>query len=421
MQINKSSEHSYRQISTHLHTLSKFESADISLSTTMDAVDTKSVVANDSVSTTAILCSSNLQPYSERMYTLSQQSSRSVITVREMMRRHWLLLYYAYLYQKLVNERYYFYKWRPTCRLDHSLTFDIRPAVERRSPLAELPWRDQRKFSDSGFHGQRRKTSAFEQRNRHRRRRLSAGKYPQHGKPRPQGYLAAQSDKLKSHRQYFNSNPFSTGTRNRKSNAIAVRKHPVQQLCELHGRNGLRIECEFLGDRPTRRQKVTYTVMSRRFSAVSHTRDEAKRLAAKKALATLHPQLHDEHDQVPWQEYDFGDRLNRRHPVDLVGHFFRNEPIVMEINREGFSHFTNYTVTYTVRGRQYMATAEKQNEAKRRCAILVLNDLYRNSSTYLPRKCHSSDQGHQIICYGNTPPQIRATRRRGHKIAREIK
>lgn len=175
----------------------------------------------------------------------------------------------------------------------------------------------------------------------------------------------------------------SCGAGSKSKSDVNMRKHPVQLLCELYGKNGLQIECEFICNTPFRKQKVTYTVMGRKFTAVSHTRDEAKRLCAKKVLTTLHPELHHElQEEIPKREYDFGYRLNRRHPVDLVNYFFKNEAVLIETERKGLSHFTSYTVHYIVRGRKYLASAEKQNEAKRRCAILVLNDFYRSNDHY---------------------------------------
>lgn len=182
-------------------------------------------------------------------------------------------------------------------------------------------------------------------------------------------------------KQSFRINPQQSGFV-RWPNAVTppTRKHPVQLLCELYGKNGLQIECEFLNQPPFRKQKVTYTLLGRKFTAVSHTRDEAKRLCARRALLTLHPDLCDQlQEHVPRQEYDFGYRLNRRHPVDLVNYFFKSEPVLIETEKRGLSHFTTYTVSYMLRGRRYVATAEKQNEAKRRCAILVLNDMWRSN------------------------------------------
>lgn len=183
-------------------------------------------------------------------------------------------------------------------------------------------------------------------------------------------------------KQSFRLNPQQQGGFARWPNIAhpPTRKHPVQLLCELYGKNGLQIECEFLNQPPFRKQKVTYTLLGRKFTAVSHTRDEAKRLCARRALLTMHPELCDQlQEHVPRQEYDFGYRLNRRHPVDLVNYFFKSEPVLIETEKRGLSHFTTYTVSYMLRGQRYVATAEKQNEAKRRCAILVLNDLWRNN------------------------------------------
>lgn len=184
-------------------------------------------------------------------------------------------------------------------------------------------------------------------------------------------------------KQTFKIEPGRSNCNEKSKTEANMRKHPVQLLCELYGKNGLQIECEFICSTPFRKQKVTYTVMGRKFTAISHTRDEAKRLCAKKVLMTLHPELqHELQEDIPKREYDFGYRLNRRHPVDLVNYFFKNEAVLIETEKKGLSHFTSYTVYYTVRGKKFVATAEKQNEAKRRCAILVLNDFYRSNDHY---------------------------------------
>lgn len=258
----------------------------------------------------------------------------------------WLTVYHQYLSQNPPNES------------------DAHHDVGQRQQL-ELPWRSQKRCDRRANESDdARKTLVFKKRHLDRVYHSAGDRFTRRNREKPQA---------------------------EPNNKVTVRKHPVQLLCEMYGKNGLQTECEFLCDDsstpPARRQKVTYTVLGQKFTAVSHTRDEAKRLCARKALMTLHPELRDQlQEQIPRQEYDFGDRLNCRHPVDLVSYFARNEHVMMETEKKGLSHFTTYTVTYAIRGRKYVATAEKQNEAKRRCAIMVLNDIYKNSNFFNEKK-----------------------------------
>lgn len=405
---------------------------------TMDVEDTKSVVHDDSVSS-----GSTKTPQT----SLVQNTPNSTISVK-MLIDNWFTMHYYYLHWKSLNEGHDLCDWPVDCEsgggqymaapmLPYTQPPPITwPAGEPSKPAKEVPVGasstpvSSRKTTTSKKHDQhypngrvgRRADRNGPQQRTSIRSKQNLDPYAKRfvrGAPAigtenhhiattihhsgvnssfggasigSNGYSGANvgpaigRDLLR--KQSFRINPQQQGGFARWPNVAhpPARKHPVQLLCELYGKNGLQIECEFLNQPPFRKQKVTYTLLGRKFTAVSHTRDEAKRLCARRALLTLHPELCDQlQEHVPRQDYDFGYRLNRRHPVDLVNYFFKSEPVLIETEKRGLSHFTTYTVSYMLRGRRYVATAEKQNEAKRRCAILVLNDLWRNNwvpSTY---------------------------------------
>lgn len=305
----------------------------------MDVEDTKSVVDDDSVSS-----GSAPQPPTT---SLVQNTPPSAISVK-MLIDNWFTMYYYYLHWKALHEGHRdLGNWR------------LRP-----QPSAALPYAQPAPLTWNAPPPPK----AKQLRNGAGRRRKDA--------PKRSNITIRHSTTDSPARDLLRKQSFRVNA----PRSWPARKHPVQLLCELYGKNGLQIECEFLQQPPFRQQRVTYTLLGRKFVAVSHTRDEAKRLCARRALLALHPELADQlQEQVPRQQYDFGYRLNRRHPVDLVNYFFKSEPVLIETEKRGLSHFTKYTVSYLLRGRRYVATAEKQNEAKRRCALLVLNDLWRNS------------------------------------------
>lgn len=383
----------------------------------MDAKDTKSVIKNDSVCTASSGNSSCSQPYQQsyllQNHIICLRNSHSLITIRQIF-YDWFLLYYIYFYQKFLNQQPYFNNWRPTWYSSDSLTYRLHPALEYLPSSAKLSWRDQSDTSHSLHSEQKWKTIIHGKPNRHVQRRLCENKCRKHKnttthpaqhdyrskteasqqetfyvRPNSKRNFAQRPNVFVYHKRNFDksntSRSFPTHinpkqSRNRISDRpTGFRKHPVQLLSELHNTDGLQIEYKTLGNKSSARQMVTYKIMGSTFSVISHSRDEAKRLAAKKVLKKLHPELYNDFDErIPRQEYNFGPRLNQRHPVDLMGQLLRNEPITVEISREGTSHATIYTVTYTVRGESFIAAAEKQNEAKRRCAILVLNEFYKN-------------------------------------------
>lgn len=172
--------------------------------------------------------------------------------------------------------------------------------------------------------------------------------------------------------------------------------HPVQLLHQIFRKEAFVMEYERINDGPFSRVQVTYKVNGRSYVSEATRLKEARRLCAKKVLGDLFPQFRIETDSnIPKPEYD-PKRFANKHPVQILFQVFRQEPIEMHCEEEGAAHFAKHVFTFVIRGLKYRAKAETIKEAKRRAAILALNDYFKENGEGFDRQGEGDASfGHQ--------------------------
>lgn len=165
---------------------------------------------------------------------------------------------------------------------------------------------------------------------------------------------------------------------------VSNKMHPVQLLHQIFRKEAFVMEYERINDGPFSRVRVTYKVNGRAYVAEATRLKEARRLCAKQVLRDQLPHLDIESDDdIPRVEYDVT-RFDNKHPVQILYQIFRYEPMEMHCEEEGAAHFAKHIFTFVIRGVQYKAKAETIKEAKRRAAILALNEYYKQSEGHSP-------------------------------------
>lgn len=161
---------------------------------------------------------------------------------------------------------------------------------------------------------------------------------------------------------------------------LSSKMHPVQLLHQIFRKEAFVMEYERINDGPFSRVRVTYKVNGRAYVAEATRLKEARRLCAKQVLRDQFPHLRvDSDDDIPRAEYDVG-RFDNKHPVQILYQIFRYEPMEMHCEEEGAAHFAKHIFTFVIRGVQYQAKAETIKEAKRRAAILALNEYFKREA-----------------------------------------
>lgn len=158
---------------------------------------------------------------------------------------------------------------------------------------------------------------------------------------------------------------------------LSNKMHPVQLLHQLLRKEAFVMEYERMNGGPYSQVRVTYKVNGRMYHAEATRLKEARRLCAKYVLQDQFPDLEVESDNnIPQPEYDPVE-FDKKHPVQILYQIFRDEPLEMHCEEEGAAHFAKHIFTFVIRGKKYQAKAETIKEAKRRAAILALNDNFK--------------------------------------------
>lgn len=166
--------------------------------------------------------------------------------------------------------------------------------------------------------------------------------------------------------------PLRAKRNNRK--LVSTKMHPVQLLHQIFRKEAFVMEYERMNSGPSSQVRVTYKVNGRTYQAEATRLKEARRLCAKQVLRDQFPDLQIESDDdIPQPEYDAATFANK-HPVQILYQIFRHESIGIHCEEEGAAHFAKHIFAFVIRGTEYRATAETIKEAKRRAAILALND-----------------------------------------------
>ncbi len=162
---------------------------------------------------------------------------------------------------------------------------------------------------------------------------------------------------------------------------LGNKMHPVQLLHQLFRKEAFVMEYERVNDGPFSRVRVTYKVNGKSYVSEATRLKEARRLCAKQVLRDQFPDLQIESDtDIPQLEYDVS-QFDNKHPVQILYQIFRYEPMEMHCEEEGAAHFAKHIFTFVIRGVKYRAKAETIKEAKRRAAILALNDYFKKSAS----------------------------------------
>lgn len=161
---------------------------------------------------------------------------------------------------------------------------------------------------------------------------------------------------------------------------VSNKMHPVQLLHQIFRKEAFVMEYERINDGPFSQVRVTYKVNGKTYSAEATRLKEARRLCAKQVLHDQFPDLKIEMDNdIPQPEYDVK-QFDNKHPVQILYQIFRYEPMEMHCEEEGAAHFAKHIFTFVIRGKKYVAKAETIKEAKRRAAILALNDYFKKDN-----------------------------------------
>lgn len=161
---------------------------------------------------------------------------------------------------------------------------------------------------------------------------------------------------------------------------ISSKMHPVQLLHQIFRKEAFVMEYERINDGPFSQVRVTYKVNGKMYSAEATRLKEARRLCAKQVLRDQFPDLKIEMDNdIPQPEYDVK-QFDNKHPVQILYQIFRYEPMEMHCEEEGAAHFAKHIFTFVIRGKKFIAKAETIKEAKRRAAILALNDYFKKEN-----------------------------------------
>lgn len=155
--------------------------------------------------------------------------------------------------------------------------------------------------------------------------------------------------------------------------------HPVQLLHQLFRKEAFVMEYERVNDGPYSQVQVTYKVNEKTYHARAARLKEARRLCAKKVLRDQFPYLGVEKDSdIPEPEYDTR-QFQNKHPVQILYQIFKYQPMQIHCDEEGAAHFAKHIFTFIIQGKQFTAKAETIKEAKRRAAILALNEYFKTS------------------------------------------
>lgn len=180
--------------------------------------------------------------------------------------------------------------------------------------------------------------------------------------PKPNSNFVERDTSQQFQRKKFN--------RQRLSNKM----HPVQLLHQIFRKEAFVMEYERLNDGPFSHVRVTYKVNGHAYVSEATRLKEARRLCAKKVLRDQFPDLQIEQDNdIPEPQYDIT-QFDNKHPVQILYQIFRYESMEMHCEEEGAAHFAKHIFTFIIKGKKYQAKAETIKEAKRRAAILALND-----------------------------------------------
>lgn len=161
---------------------------------------------------------------------------------------------------------------------------------------------------------------------------------------------------------------------------MSSKMHPVQLLHQIFRKEAFVMEYERINDGPFSQVRVTYKVNGKTYTAEATRLKEARRLCAKLVLRDQFPDLRVEVDNdIPEPEYDVK-QFDNKHPVQILYQIFRYEPMEMHCEEEGAAHFAKHIFTFVIRGKKYQAKAETIKEAKRRAAIMALNEYFKKEN-----------------------------------------